>query len=134
VREQLREFKTVRAFEPSKFINRDLDTLYEQHGIEIIWADLTKVDCRKWVATQLPKKSKYFTCISVYSHSKTAKWREDVEPFVQKSCKLSKLKDELMALSFADLAENLESIELHEIPNKFLSFCGLQSKLSKKKR
>jgi hypothetical protein len=133
IKEQLRDFKNVREFDNSKMTNRTLDSLYEEHGIDIIWADLTKSDCRKWVASQLPKKSKYFKAISVYSHSKTAKWRSDVEKYCDHSCKLSNLKQQIMAISFKDLAENLDNIELHEIPNKLLSFCGLQNRLSKKK-
>jgi hypothetical protein len=134
VREQLREFKNVREFDAQRFANRDLDTLHEQHGIDYVWCNLKDKGCRNWVATQLPKQSAHFKCISVYSHTKGAKWRTDVEPYCDHSCKLSNLKDQLMALSFGELAQNFDKLDLHEVPNQILSFCGLQGKLTKKKR
>jgi hypothetical protein len=88
IKSQLKEFKNVKPFVSSQFINRDLDTLYEEHGVDCVWACLTDKECLAWVATQLPKQSKYFKCISVYSHSKNAKWKVDVKPYCDHSCKL----------------------------------------------
>jgi hypothetical protein len=134
VKEQLREFKNVREFNVTQFANRDLDDLYDNHGIEYVWANIKDKNCREWIAKQLPKKSKYFTCISVYSHTKTAKWLKDVDGFVSHSCKLKKLKQQLMALSFGELSKNLEDIDLHDVPSKCLAFLGLQTKLTTQKK
>jgi hypothetical protein len=133
VSRHLKEFKNVKPFVSSQFINRDLDMLYEQHGVDCVWACLTDKECLQWVATQLPRQSKYFKCISVYSHSKQSKWMDDVKPYCDHSCKLKDLKQQLMALSFRDLVDNMNSIPLHAVPNKLLSCLGLSS-LSKKKR
>jgi hypothetical protein len=133
IKSQLKEFKNVKEFKSSQFINRDLDTLYEEHGVDCVWACLTDKECLAWVATQLPKQSKYFKCISVYSHSKNAKWKDDVDQYCDHSCKLKDLKQQLMALSFRDLVDNMNSVQLHAVPNKLLSCLGLSS-LSKKKR
>jgi hypothetical protein len=133
VKEQLKEFKNVKEFDIVKFANRTLDNLYEEHGVEYIWINLKHKDARKWVSKNLPVKSEYFTCISVYSHTKQAKWRTDVKDYCSHSCKLTHLKEQLKALSFGELASNFESLDLHEIPNRILSCLGLQNKLSKKK-
>lgn len=134
IKEQIGQYKNIKKFTTSSFANRNLDDLYEQHGVEYVWINLKQKDARNWIAVQLPKKSKHFTVISVYNISKRAKWLKDVSDYVDHTCKLTELRQQLVALSFKELSQNLDKLELHQVPNRLFACLGISQKVSAKKK
>ena len=132
VKEQLSEHERVKPFSSELFTNRTLDELYENHSVKMVWVNVKSKPARYWLGQQLPKKSRYFKVISVYSTSKKGKWLSDIEDFTQYCCKLSELKKQIKALDYESMMSHLSHVDIHSAPNKLLACFGF-SKLTKKK-
>lgn len=111
IQEKLSDFKGVRSFEKSLFLNRSCEQLLNQ-GVHHIWANVSSKNCRDWISKSLSQNKSYDVVI-VYDGNKHQKWISDIKecydkPIVVKFKRLKSLKTLNLAL---DLSSGM--IEIH---------------------
>ena len=132
IKEQLKDYKNIYQYSRDLFTNRSCSDLLTEHDCTHLWVNLTNSFARQWLGKELLKNKNYFV-VAVYRGDKRQKWLDDLKSFVDMKCKVSELK-KVRSLTYGELLDNLESLEIHEPVSKLMSCLGLSgSKLSKKK-
>ncbi len=132
IRQQLADYKGIREFDRDLFTNRTCSDLFTNHEVSHIWVCLKNRHGRDWLSKHLLTNDLY-ELVAVYAGDKQQKWLDDLKDHIDLTIKISDL-NKLKSLTYGELVDNLQSLEIHQPISKILSCLGIsKGRLTKKK-
>ena len=114
----------IKEFQNKTFTNVGIATI-DQKDIYMLWVNLRASGARDWVCKNaIHAKQTGWKMITVTTNGQ-ADWVGDLEKYSNNVVDCQKLKKYLKTLTFEDFIQNLDSIDIHKVPNKLLSCLGL---------
>lgn len=130
IKEQLQDYKNIYKYDRDLFTNRTCADLLAKE-CHHLWVCLQDKYARAWLGKALLNNDIY-TVVVAYKGDKNQKWINDLKDVSDIVCKVSELGN-IKSLTYGDMLNGLESLEIHEPVSKLLSCLGISKNISKKK-
>lgn len=129
VKKAFKQFnKNITEYNYNSFHNVKIDDIKLSH----IWFNIFDKNTKLYLQRNLKNAINYKKYIISDNLDKT--WINDIDQYIDKKIKTSKLKNHLVALSYDDFSKNINSIPISDVPDKLISIFGyIKDKQIKKK-